>query len=96
MTNRRSFLLGIAGALAAPVIVRAEVLMPYRPTSVLKPPVPSIISGLDLAVPANRAVGDLFIAYERQMHDAAMFGAGWIRLGGGVRNIEPEAIHLNL
>lgn len=40
MTSRRSFLLGLGAALAAPAIVRAELIMPVR--SLVKPAAPSI------------------------------------------------------
>lgn len=40
MTSRRGFLMGLGAALAAPAIVRAELIMPVR--SLVKPAAPSI------------------------------------------------------
>lgn len=56
MTNRRSFLLGLGTALAAPTIVRAESLM-----KLWVPPAPKLIAAVDLAE-ATDYTGHLYMA----------------------------------
>lgn len=72
MTSRRSFLLGLGAALAAPAIVRAEVLMPVR--KIIQPDWLIIIDDpwipLDGRTLSRETYGELFAAI------GTTFGAG--------------------
>lgn len=90
MANRRSFLIGIGAALAAPAIVRAESLM-----KLWVPPAPAVVAVPTLTEVTLRAAIEQIsrsIA-ERQWRDAFISGSGWVRIdSSGARNIDPWGV----
>jgi hypothetical protein len=86
MTSRRSFLLGIGAALAAPSVVRADSLMklwvPSKDVIVMQPHLDPVWAL------------EWYEARIKQVHDAFMLGQGFIRItADGVRNIAPEDVY---